>query len=75
MEAEHDSFYLGFPCHECKERIEIKIDDASDDCRFVADDVLHILCLACGHRGHYKARNVQHYPGRSPTMRLAATSN
>lgn len=71
MEASPDSFYLGFPCRRCKKPIEIIIDDGRDDCRFVASDVLQILCLECGHRAHYKAGDVQRYPGRSPTMRTA----
>lgn len=71
MEADHDSFYLGFPCHGCKEIIEIIIDDASERCKFVAEDVLQIVCSGCEHRGHYKASDVQRYPGRSSTIRLA----
>lgn len=43
-----DGFYLGFTCHGCNEIIEIIIDDASDGCRFVANDLLHILCRGCG---------------------------
>lgn len=69
MEPSPDEFYLGFACHGCKKPIEIVIDDGSDHCRFVAGDVLQVLCRECGHRGCYKARDVQRYPGRSPTMR------
>lgn len=68
MEASPGGFYLGFPCHGCKSPIEIVIDDASDRCSFVADDVLQILCLECGHRGHYAANQVQHYPTNSLTL-------
>ena len=67
MEAEPNGFYLGFACHGCKEMIEIIIDDASDECRFVADDVLQILCRGCGHRGHYKMQAVERVPGRAPS--------
>jgi hypothetical protein len=64
MKASPDGFYLGFACHGCKKPIEIIIDDASDGCRFVAEDVLQILCPAYGHRGHYATDQVQRYPGR-----------
>lgn len=62
MEGSPDGFYLGFPCHGCKKPIEIVIDDASDQCRFVAEDVLEILCSGCHHQGHYATSQVQHYP-------------
>jgi len=64
MEGSPDNFYLGFPCHGCKEAIEILIDDGSDRCRFVSEDVLHILCPSCAHKGHYKSNDVQRYQAR-----------
>lgn len=67
MSDSPDGFYLGFTCHGCKEIIEIIIDDASDGCRFVADDLLQILCRGCGHRSHYKMTAVEHVPGRAPS--------
>ena len=71
MAASPDEFYLGFACHGCKKPIEIVIDDGSDQCRFVAEDVLQVLCRLCGHQGHYAANQVQRYPGRSTTMHAA----
>ena len=53
MEASPDEFYFGFPCHGCKKPIEIIIDDASDQCRFIAEDVLLIVCPECGESEHY----------------------
>ena len=64
MAASPDGFYLGFPCHRCKKPIEIVIDDGSDHCRFVAEDVLQVFC-ECGHRGHYAANQVKRYPNDS----------
>ena len=64
MENSGDGFYLGLPCHKCRAAIEIIIDDASDPCQFVADDLLRIVCLACGHTGHYQTKNVVHYPAK-----------
>lgn len=66
MEASPDGFYLGFPCHGCKKPIEIVIDDANDNCKFIADDVLQILCPPCGHRGHYATNQVVRYPTENP---------
>lgn len=62
METSPDRFYLGFLCHGCKKPIEIVIDDASDQCMFVAEDVLQVLCPHCGHRGHYATNQVLRYP-------------
>jgi hypothetical protein len=62
MGASPDGFYLGFACHGCKTPVEIIIDDASDECRFVAEDVLNILCPECSHQGHYATNQVQRYP-------------
>ena len=61
MTASPNGFYSGFACHGCKKPTEIVIDDASDECRFVADDVLHIHCPECDHRGHYATNQVQRY--------------
>jgi hypothetical protein len=72
MGASPDSFYLGFACHGCREPIEIIIDDGSEHCRFVAEDVLQIRCLQCQYQGHYKTADVRRYPGRAPsTLALA----
>lgn len=65
MQTSPDGFYLGFECHSCGTRIEIVIDDASDDCHFVAEDVLHIRCFRCQERGHYKMIDVQRFPTES----------
>lgn len=65
MAASPDEFYLGFACHRCKKPIEIVIADGSDQCRFVAENVLQILCPDCGHRGHYAANQVERYPTKS----------
>jgi hypothetical protein len=54
-----ERFYLGFLCHKCRKPIEVVIDDATDACHFIADDVLEILCPACQHRGQYASRQVQ----------------
>lgn len=62
MEGSPDGFYLGFPCHGCKTPIVIIVDDASEQCRFVAENVLQIHCPECDHRGHYAANQVQRYP-------------
>jgi hypothetical protein len=62
MEPSPDRFYLGFACHGCKEPVEIIIDDGNERCRFVAEDVLQILCSGCGHRGHYASNQVLRYP-------------
>jgi len=58
MESCPRSFYLGFACHSCKATIEIIIDDANERCRFVAEDVVQILCPGCEHRGHYATKQV-----------------
>jgi len=47
MQTSSDGFYLGFECHSCGTRIEIVIDDGSDDCHFVGEDVLQIRCSRC----------------------------
>ena len=75
MKASPDSFYLGFACHGCKEQIEIVIDDGSEQCSFVAEDVLQIRCPHCEHQSHYKTRDVQRYPGRAPSMSVAAVAD
>jgi uncharacterized OB-fold protein len=33
-----------------------------DDWKFVAEDILQILCPECGHQGHYPTKHVQRYP-------------
>jgi RNase P subunit RPR2 len=68
MEVQTDGFYLGFPCHKCKAPIEIVIDDANEKCKFVADEVLQIICPDCGHQAHYATKQVQRYPGRAKSM-------
>lgn len=70
-----DSFYLGFACHGCREPIEIIIDDGTERCRFVAEDVLQLRCPHCQYQGHYKTADVHRYPGRAPSMRVAAGSD
>jgi hypothetical protein len=65
MEVSPDSFYFGFTCHGCKKPIEIIIDDGNDQCSFVAEDVLQIICPGCEHRGHYATKQVLRYPKES----------
>jgi hypothetical protein len=65
MQTSSDGFYLGFECHSCGTRIEIVIDDGSDDCHFVGEDVLQIRCSRCQHQSHYKTRDVQRFPTES----------
>lgn len=72
MGASSDSFYLGFACFECRQPIEIIIDDGNERCLFVAEDVLQIRCPHCHSQGHYKTANVHRYPGRAPSMGSAA---